>query len=304
MKLTVIMLFLHVIRSSVHAFRLPVSAGQAFRSVLRQQVCPARSLAFRSLATLPSVLSTVESLNFDSSANSNPEELPTLSKRAKRGKVRQHVNPLSRGHSRPLELDTNWMDTAFERIGPGEFIVDIGCAKGVWAMVMCKVNPDINIVGLEIRIPIVEFCVARKEEEGVRNVHYLKSNANVDLNNIFASLSTKNIDVNTVTIQFPDPHFKAKHKKRRVVNADLVRTIARNLKPGARVFVQTDIEELGYDMVSYFAASEYFTAAEGYNVEALHTNSAIYEVQTEREICTLREDKPVYRMLFFRNHVP
>lgn len=300
MKFTVIMLFLNVIRSSVHAFRLPVSASQAFCPALRQRMCLARSLAFRSLATS---LSTAENLSFDISANNIPDSVPTLSKRAKRGKIRQHVNPLSRGHTRPLQLDSNWMDTAFEKVGPGEFIVDIGCAKGVWAMDMCKANPDINIVGLEIRIPIVEFCVARKEEEGVRNVHYLKSNANVDLNNIFVSLNAKNIDVNTVTIQFPDPHFKAKHKKRRVVNADLVRTIARNLKPGARVFLQTDIEELGYDMVSYFAASEFFTAAEGYDVEALHTNSAIYEVQTEREICTLREEKPVYRMLFSRNVV-
>lgn len=297
MKLTVIMLLLHVIRSSVHAFRLPVLTSPVFRSVLKQV---ARSLPVRGLSTVPL---NVENLDLTIAVPrvTDAESVPVVSKRAKRGKIRQHVNPLSRGHTMPLQLDPNWMDTAFEKIGPGEFIVDIGCAKGVWAREMCKVNPDINVVGLEIRIPIVEFCVARKEEEGVRNVHFLKSNANVDLNNIFQSLSTKKIDVNTVTIQFPDPHFKAKHKKRRVVNAELVRTIAHNLKPGMRVFVQTDIEELGYDMVSYFAASEYFTAAEGYNIEALHSNSAIYEVQTEREICTLREDKPVYRMLFYRN---
>lgn len=297
MNLAVIMLLLHAIRSSVHAFRLPVLTGPVFRSVLKQV---ARSLPVRGLST---VALNVENLDLNIAVPhvTDAESVPVVSKRAKRGKIRQHVNPLSRGHTMPLQLDPNWMDTAFEKIGPGEFIVDIGCAKGVWAREMCKVNPDINVVGLEIRIPIVEFCVARKEEEGVRNVHFLKSNANVDLNNIFQSLSAKKIDVNTVTIQFPDPHFKAKHKKRRVVNAELVRTIAHNLKPGMRVFVQTDIEELGYDMVSYFAASEFFTAAEGYNIEALHSNSAIYEVQTEREICTLREDKPVYRMLFYRN---
>jgi len=42
-----------------------------------------------------------------------------------------------------------------------------------------------------------------------------------------------------VTIQFPDPHFKNKHKKRRVVNPALVDTIVRHLAPGKHVFVQS-----------------------------------------------------------------
>jgi tRNA (guanine-N7-)-methyltransferase len=47
-----------------------------------------------------------------------------------------------------------------------------------------------------------------------------------------------------VTIQFPDPWFKKKHAKRRMVNEEVVETIARHLAPGGQVFVQTDIEFL------------------------------------------------------------
>ena len=46
-------------------------------------------------------------------------------------------------------------------------------------------------------------------------------------------------ELDMVTIQFPDPHFKNKHKKRRVVNAALVDTIVRHLAPGKHVFVQS-----------------------------------------------------------------
>ena len=46
--------------------------------------------------------------------------------------------------------------------------------------------------------------------------------------------------LNMVSIQFPDPHFKNKHKKRRVVNASLVDTIVSNLEVGKLVFVQVN----------------------------------------------------------------
>lgn len=295
MRSVLIMLFLTVFRSCVHAFRVPSLA----RSVLRVHTGSSKSVLSRSLSTLQ-----IEPLVVDNKIEIEHVELDNvLHKRVKRGKIRQHVNPLTTAHSKPLQLNMDWMNTAFPKIGPGEFIVDIGCARGSWAMEMCKRDENINIVGLEIRIPMVELCLERKQNEDIRNVHFLKSNANVDLDNIFTSLSAKDICVNTVTIQFPDPHFKVKHKKRRVVNASLVRTIAKNLQVGARVFLQTDIEELGYDMVSHFVGSEHFTPAVDYNAEALHTNNPIYEVQTEREICTLRDSKPVYRMLFYRNNV-
>ena len=56
-----------------------------------------------------------------------------------------------------------------------------------------------------------------------------------------------------MTIQFPDPWFKKKHAKRRMVNEELVETIAVNkLAIGGRVFVQTDIEFLAEEMFDLF----------------------------------------------------
>jgi tRNA G46 methylase TrmB len=58
--------------------------------------------------------------------------------------------------------------------------------------------------------------------------------------------------IQAVTIQFPDPHFKARHKKRRVVNPDLVNCLAKYLPAGTLVFLQSDIQELEVDMISHF----------------------------------------------------
>ena len=299
MKAILTMLAIHVFRCSVRGFRLAPVLNRFARPTLHSS--PVREMA-RSFAALP--IENLVTATADSLSSSNLTEQPVSLKSSKRGrKVRQHVNPLASGYMKPLQLESDWMYKEFEKIGPGEFIIDIGCARGSWAMDMCRRDPNINVVGLEIRIPIIELCLKRKQDNNIRNAHFFKSNANVDIDNIFESLIAKGINVNTVTIQFPDPHFKARNKKKRVVNANLVRSLARHLAPGMRVFLQTDIEELGYDMVSHFASSEFFSPVDNYNALELHNNVPIYEVQTEREICTLRDGKHVYRMLFVRNTI-
>ena len=45
-----------------------------------------------------------------------------------------------------------------------------------------------------------------------------------------------------------DPWFKARHKKRRVVQPELVASIARNLPEGGWLFTQTDVLELAEDI--------------------------------------------------------
>ena len=55
-----------------------------------------------------------------------------------------------------------------------------------------------------------------------------------------------------VTIQFPDPWFKKRHAKRRMVNEELVDCAARHLAPGGMIFVQTDIEFLADEMFDLF----------------------------------------------------
>ena len=58
--------------------------------------------------------------------------------------------------------------------------------------------------------------------------------------------------IKAVTVQFPDPHFKTRHKKRRVVNPDLVNSLAKHLAEGTLVFLQSDVQELEVDMISHF----------------------------------------------------
>jgi tRNA (guanine-N7-)-methyltransferase len=94
----------------------------------------------------------------------------------------------------------------------------------------------------------------------------------------------------TVTIQFPDPWYKKKHAKRRMVNAELVETVARHLSIEGKVFVQTDVEFLAEEMFTLFRENENFCEIE--------STENPFPVKTEREQSVEDRNLPVYRRIF------
>ena len=101
----------------------------------------------------------------------NGEGLSTPEKIVRR-KVRQHVNPLQSQYQQPTKLDSNWLSKTF-KIPGNSFIIDVGCSKGSWALNLCEESPLINIIGLEIRRPVVDFALSRKKQRGLENVHFI-----------------------------------------------------------------------------------------------------------------------------------
>jgi tRNA (guanine-N7-)-methyltransferase len=232
------------------------------------------------------------------------EEIDSLSKPAftLKSKIRNHVNPLASSYQVPISLPDNWMAENYESLDK-KFILDIGCAKGAWAVGMCSHDSSINILGLEIRRPMVDWCIAGKQRAGLKNVHFLAANANVDLNYILDSVKANGVKVSTVTIQFPDPQFKVRHQKRRVVNETFVESLAQQMEPGSMFFMQTDIETLAHEIVDFFVHSKMFTPAPGYDVVKLENNKSPFPVQSDREKIMVAKGDPVYRMVLHRNNV-
>ena len=103
-----------------------------------------------------------------------------------------------------------------------------------------------------------------------------------------------------VTIQFPDPHFKNRHAKRRVVTRELVTTLAKFMPSGSTVFLQSDIQSVLDGMRFQFRAQSDYFVDEIQNVdEYLPTN--LFGIPTEREISVLERGLPVYRTTFKRS---
>jgi tRNA (guanine-N7-)-methyltransferase len=105
---------------------------------------------------------------------------------------------------------------------------------------------NINHLGLEIRRALVERANAWAEGKGLnRSVRYVLSSANVSLPTVMKGYPGR---IKFIAVQFPDPHFKRKHHKRRVVNESFIKIVSELLPEDAYFFVQSDVEEAAAQM--------------------------------------------------------
>lgn len=202
-----------------------------------------------------------------------------------RVRIHQHVNPLApyyRQPVEPIEIEKVFADPALP------LHLDIGCARGRFILKMAAAEPGWNFLGVEIRGPLVDEANRIASEEGLTNLHYKFCNAMLVLDQLLEKVPAGRLQM--VSIQFPDPWFKKKHAKRRMVNKELVDAVVGKLAVGGRVFVQTDIEFLAEEMFALFRADERFNE--------IPTASNPFPVRTEREKAVEDRDLPVYRTLF------
>jgi tRNA (guanine-N7-)-methyltransferase len=205
-------------------------------------------------------------------------------------RVREHVNPLAKKYQTVAPIP-DWSTVLGDLSLP--LHLDIGCAKGRFVQEMAQRCPDWNFIGLEIREPLVIQANEWRDEQGLKNLHFLYCNANNTLRPMLESLPSERIK--RVSIQFPDPWFKNKHHKRRVVQVPLVQDLADFMPSGAELFIQSDILEVAVEMRDRFTENPAFQPQAP---DWMPENPL--PLPTEREICVLRRNEPVYRMLYRR----
>ncbi len=127
--------------------------------------------------------------------------------------------------------------------------VELGCADADFSFELARARPGTFVVGLEIREKMVARARARAEREGLRNLAFAYVNLQVDMDRVFAPAS-----VDRFHLLFPDPWFKARHAKRRVMGDGLVRVLARQLRPGGELHVASDVFEIALEAMSELEA--------------------------------------------------
>ena len=202
-----------------------------------------------------------------------------------RVRVHQHVNPLAPYYRQaPMPLD---VAEVFKRPDL-PLHLDVGCARGRFILRISKLEPDWNFLGVEIREPLVEEANRLADEAESKNLHYAFCNAMLWLDRLLVNIPDDLLQM--VTIQFPDPWFKKRHAKRRMVNAELVDMIVSKLAAKGKIFVQTDIEPLAEEMFALFKADE--------RLKMIDEIENPFPVKTERELAVESRQLPVYRKSF------
>mgnify|MGYP001227526718 CR=1 FL=1 len=210
--------------------------------------------------------------------------------------MRQHVNPLSRFFQLPLSLPKKaclFKDSHYP------IHIDIGSAKGEFLIQLASKYPNWNFLGLEIREPLVISSESKRKKLELQNLKFLFCNVNVSLEEWLSDLDYDQLK--RVSIQFPDPWFKRKHIKRRVLKNSFLNTIAKYMNKGGELFIQTDIVELIESMTDVIDNSNCFDRKELQRIKYLDKNP--YEVCTDRELFVLNQNLPVYRAMYIRNEI-
>jgi len=205
-------------------------------------------------------------------------------------RIHQHVNPLSNKYLALPPLP-NWTEVYTHSFNP--LHLDLGCAAGHFLIKMAQKQKDWNFLGLEIRQPLVERANLWKNEKGLNNLFFFTGHAHIVLKPLLDSLPINVLQY--VSINFPDPWFKRRHHKRRLVNEELVKVLATYLQPSGKVFIQTDVEELLPEVKSLFLAHPHFLL-----VQELMENNP-FGILTEREASVQRLGRKIYRVLFQYN---
>jgi tRNA (guanine-N7-)-methyltransferase len=202
-----------------------------------------------------------------------------------RVRVHQHVNPLAPYFGftpPPIEIEKVFANPELP------VLLDIGCARGRFLLQMAEIDQKQNFLGVEIREPLVIEGNRLANEANLSNLHYEFCNAMLNLDKLLAKLPDNLLQ--TVTIQFPDPWFKKKHAKRRMVNRQLVETVVRHLADSGKIFIQTDIEFLAEEMFELFRENEF--------LREIEVSENPFPVKTEREKAVEEKNMLIYRRIF------
>lgn len=135
---------------------------------------------------------------------------------------------------------------------------DVGCGYGGLLIALSPLYPDTLMLGMEIRTKVSSFVherirASRAADDTCHNVAVCRTNAMKYLPNFFLRAQ-----LSKIFFLFPDPHFKTKNHKRRIISATLLAEYAYVLRVGGRLYTVTDVLALHEWMVKHLDAHPLF----------------------------------------------
>jgi tRNA (guanine-N7-)-methyltransferase len=146
------------------------------------------------------------------------------------------------------QLPRPW-DTAavFGRAAPLE--VEVGSGKGLFLRSTAPQRPETDFLGMEIARKYARFAAAGLAKRAIPNARVLAG----DALRVFREL-LPDASVAAVHVYFPDPWWKKRHKKRRVMNEAFLRDVEHVLMANGALHFWTDVEDYFRESLELLAA--------------------------------------------------
>jgi tRNA (guanine-N7-)-methyltransferase len=128
--------------------------------------------------------------------------------------------------------------------------VEVGTGKGLFLSNAAARVPEHNFLGIELADRYAQYAASRLARPNLPNGVVISG----DAVKLFHEWIPGDC-LAAVHVYFPDPWWKMRHRKRRVMNEQMVRDIERTLLPGGTLHFWSDVEEYFHSTVELLAAS-------------------------------------------------
>ena len=201
--------------------------------------------------------------------------------------MRQHVNPLNKNFDEIEKIPS--LKNMFNN--PKSLLhLDIGCAAGDFLLDLSKANTNWNYIGIEIREKLVRNAQLKVREKEIRNLYFVFGNANNICNNLHCKFIVEH--AKSISFNFPDPWFKKRHYKRRIIQPDFINTLSNLMSKESLIFIKTDVKDL-FDYMDHTILKNLnfkklekinFDYSQSFNPNRIATNREKYVLENNLDI--------------------
>jgi tRNA (guanine-N7-)-methyltransferase len=193
-------------------------------------------------------------------------------------------------HYRTVEALTQPLSVVDWFGSPGPLEVEVGSGKGLFLETQTQQHPDRFFVGNELAFGYARLAAFRMAKARVTNGIMVQGDG---LKLFREWIPDETLDA--VHVYFPDPWWKERHRKRRVMQPGFIADIQRTLKPGGRLHFWTDVEEY-YETTCELLAEHSQLSGPVFVPEPPAEHDRDYRTHFERRM--RRNDHPVFRSYF------
>ncbi len=208
--------------------------------------------------------------------------------------MRQHVNPLSKNYNEVEKIPS--LIEMFDDSNLNLHL-DIGCAGGEFLFDLALENTNWNYLGIEIRERLVNTAKLKVREKEIKNLYFVFGNANNILNDFHSKFLINKLK--SISFNFPDPWFKKRHHKRRVIQPEFINILSNFMQEGSIIYIKTDVKDLFEHMDCTISSDSNFEKIEkkDFNYsESFNPN----KVQTNREKNVLINELEIFENIYTR----
>lgn len=185
--------------------------------------------------------------------------------------------------AQPLDLAL-----AFGRNAPK--ILEIGFGMGDSTATVALAHAENDYLALEVHTPGVGNLLKLIEAQQIANIRIIQHDAVEVLRDMIG-----NATLDGVHIFFPDPWHKARHNKRRLIQAPFIAQLAQKLKPGGYIHIATDWQNYAEQVLAVLNAEPLLE-----NTAAGYAPRPDYRPLTKFEQRGIRLGHGVWDLLFCR----